>query len=266
MATHGIRIAGFVFAISACTSQLWAQASLPLYEPFDYPAGNLFGNVLDGTAWTRTGSHTVAPIQIAGGSLNYAGLPASGGSKAVLVNGNNYEDLGLDVAGQSSGTVFASFILNVTYPGNGANGDAIFHFSSAGTGATDYRSLLYVKYGSTMSKFRLGIQASPLSTPVYTAAEYDVGTPVFVAVGYEFVAGSGNDKSSVWVNPPLKQSTPPTPSLQQTVTQELTTLGRVCLRQGQSSSSLNVEFDELRVSASWADVTLPVALSHWRLE
>lgn len=266
MMTYRMRIAWLAFAMVVSPIQLWAQASLPLYEPFDYPTGNLLGNVLDGTAWTRTGLHTVAPIQVTNASLSYAGLPASVGGKAVLANGNNYEDLGLDVAGQSSGCVFASFILNIVYPGTGANGDAIFHFSSAGTGATDYRSLLYVKYGSTMSKFRLGLQATTSNTPVFTSSEYDVGTPVFVAVDYEFVPGSGNDKSSVWVNPALKQSSPPTPTLQQTGTQDLTTLGRVCLRQGQSSSSLNVQFDELRVSSSWADVTLPVALSRWRIE
>jgi hypothetical protein len=247
-------------------SRAAAQANLPLYEAFDYGAGNLVGNALEGTPWTETGTQTASPIQVSNGSLTYSGLPASVGGKITLGNGSNYEDAGLDIVGQTSGTLYASFVLNVLNPGTASTGDGIFHFSSAGPSATDLRSLVWIKYGDNVSKFRLGLRATSSSSTSFAATQFDVGTPVFVVVAYQFIAGRNNDKAQLWVNPPLKQPIPTTPDIEQTVSSDLATLGRVGLRQGQSNSGLSVQLDELRVDTSWTYVTCPVTISRWSLE
>lgn len=181
----------------------------------------------------------------------------------ILLNGSNYEDPGLDISTVNSGTVYASFLLNVVNPGN-TTGDYIAHFSPTG-GSGTHHGRLYVRQGSSASYFQLGIGHG--TTPTTWTADYPVGTPVLVVIGYTFVAGSNNDISSLWINPQLKQSTPPPPDYTSTYNStDYTSLGRICLRQGSGSTSLQVQLDELRVSTSWGDVTLPVTLSKLAIE
>jgi hypothetical protein len=260
--------ASVVLALCAAVpAAVRAQAPLPLYEPFDSPTGNLVGRMTGGTAWTRTGSNSAAPIQITTDSLAYGGLPARAGGKVSLLNGSSYEDAGLDIAGQSSGAVYASFILNVVNAGN-TTGDFFFHFSSAGAGAQDFHPRVLVRQGSSAAKFVVGLRNSTSDTPVWTSGEYDVGTPVLVAVGYIFQPDLGDDLTRLWVNPPLGGAAPPdVPDAQSAVLEDLTTLGRIGLRQGSGDTNLNVQVDELRVSTSWSDVALlPVTLSAWAVE
>ncbi len=247
--TRALAVSSFV-AIAALAS---AQASVPLYEPFSYSNGNLTGNSIAGGTWTQTGNNTVNPVQVSAGSLSYAGLPASQGGKVTLLNGTGFEDTGLDIAGQNSGSVYASFILNVVNPGNTA-GDYFFHFSSAGTNSTDYRTRVRVRQGSGgPTTFNIGLNHGN-SDPIWWSGDLPVGTPVFVVAAYNFV-DSGDDTSSIWINPALGQPTSPAADGTATATLDLTTLGRIGLRQGSGNTSLNVELDELRISTSWTDVT-----------
>lgn len=239
-----------------------AQQALPWYEPFAYAPGNLVGQ----GGWTQTGSATGSPIQVAAGSLSYAGLPSASGGKLVLANGTNYQDAGRDVMNQASGTVYASFVLNVNNPGN-TTGDYIFHFSSAGTGALDFRSRVLVRQASAPTKFQLGLSNLSTDTPSWTSAEYDVGVPLLVVVAYAFAPNVNDDTALLWVNPALGQSLAPAPTLTQPVLTDLTSLGRVGWRQGQGDSLLSVEVDELRLGLTWTDVT-PQGSSHvldWEL-
>lgn len=252
MITTILRTTFLATTVMAITSLASAQATLPLYEPFAYPAGNLTGNSINGGTWTQTGSNTVSPIQVSAGSLTYTGLPASAGGKVTLLNATNFEDSGLDITGQNSGSVYASFILDVVNPGN-TTGDYIFHFSSAGTGSSDYRTRVFVRQGSGGATFfNVGLRHGS-SDALAWSGDLSVGTPIFVVVAYNF--NSGDDSSSLWVNPTLGQASPPAPDLTATAAQDLTTLGRVGLRQGSAATTMNVQVDELRVSTSWTDVT-----------
>lgn len=52
------------------SSLAWSQASLPLYEPFDYSPGNLVGKTIEGGQWTQTGSNSASPVQVVSNSLS----------------------------------------------------------------------------------------------------------------------------------------------------------------------------------------------------
>jgi hypothetical protein len=249
------------------TPRAQAQATLPLYEPFDYPVGaNLVGQSINGSMWTETGANNLGNVVITAGSLSYPGLPTPRGGKVVLLNGSSYEDPGLDVTPTPS-TVYASFVLNVVNPGN-ATGDYCFHFSPGGTSGATFHTKVWVKQGTTTSKFYIGLQHGSETTQ-WTSTDYDVNTPVLIAVAYNFVSGASNDTSSMWVNPILGQSVPPAPTFTTATSgTDLTNgVGRLCLRQGSGDTNLNLQVDELRVSTSWSDVTLlPVTLSSWAVE
>lgn len=254
-----------VVSFVAAASIVSAQASLPLVEHFNYPTGNLSGNTINGGTWQPTGANLSNPVQVTAGSLSYAGLPASQGNKVNLLNGSNYEDPGIDIQGVNSGSVYASFILNVVNPGSVATGDYFFAFLSAGTGSNDYRTRVSVQPGSASGKFKLGLRHGSSDT-IQQSSDLDVGTPVLVVVAYNFNPGSGDDTSSMWINPTLGQASPPTADFSATAAQDLTTLGRVLLRQGSSSTSIVLDLDELRVSTAWTDVTPSNAgINDWSL-
>lgn len=243
-------LAVFLFPVGLMSSLVFAQQALPWYEPFGYVPGNLVGQ----GGWSQTGTGTSAPIQVQSGSLSYSGLPAGSGGRITLGNGSNYQDAGCDVAGQSSGTIYASFILNVLNPGN-TTGDYFFHFSSAGAAAQDFRARIFVRQGSSGTKFQLGLANLTTDTPQWLATQFDVGTPLFVAVAYAFSGDVNDDMTYLWINPPLGLTTPPVPDVSKAALQDLTTLGRVGVRQGSGDTLLALEVDELRVGTSWAEVT-----------
>lgn len=251
---HWQKVCPWLAAIATASAVAGAQPSLPFYEPFDYASGNLVGNTRAGGTWTRTGSNSLAPIQVTSGSLSFSGLPASLGGKVVLGNGTNYEDAGFDVAGIVSGTVYASFVLRVVNAGN-TTGDYIFHFSSSGIGALDFRARVMVRRASTTSKYQVGLVNLSAGTPVWASVENDIGAEVLIVVAYSFGPSANDDMTYLWVNPPLGSATPPAEDALTPVLQDLGTLGRVGWRQGSGNSSLVVEVDELRVATSWSEVT-----------
>ncbi|MGB9691674.1 MAG: hypothetical protein ACPL7D_05860 [Candidatus Sumerlaeaceae bacterium] len=251
--------------LSLSYANVFSQASLPFYEGFAYATGNLVGQSNGTAIWTRTGSQSVSPVQVSTGSLSYAGLPGATGGKVSLGNGSNYEDVGLDLTPQVSGSVYASFVVNVVNPGT-TTGDAFLHFSSAGTSATDFHAIVYAKRGSSASKVIFGVRNAATDSTVYDSVEYNVGTPLLLVVGYTFNPATNDDVAALWINPALKQETPPPATLQATTNSELSYVGRIGLRQGQSSTGLSLQLDELRLSTSWSEVTLPIVLAAWTVE
>jgi hypothetical protein len=249
-----LSLAAGVAAILSLASLASAQASLPLVERFNYQAGNLTGNTINGGTWTKTGSNAATPVQVTTGSLSYSGLPASVGNKVVLLNGSGYEDPGLDITPTTS-TVYASFILNVVNPGN-TTGDYFFNFSSAGSGSTNYKARVSVRQGSAAGTYNIGLKGDSGTTSSQAwSSDITVGSPIFVVVAYQFNPGTNDDMTYVWLNPPLGQASPVSADLSSVVGTDLAAVGRVNVRQGSASTSMNLELDELRVSTSWQDVT-----------
>ena len=230
----------------------------------------MFNRVQGGT-WTITATagptSTPAVIQQ---NLSYAGLPASSGGAVQLANGSNFEDIGLDITTANSGSVYGSFILKVLNPGSVGAGDYIAHFQSAGNASTDYHSRVFVTTGSIAgSTFRVGIRNRSADVVQVDPTDRPVGTPVFVAFSYDFVAGATNDISRVWINPALGLGAAPAANATASaggVEIDLTTLGRVGLRQGAGSTAQVVQLDELRVGTAWTDVAPNnAAVAEWSL-
>jgi hypothetical protein len=244
----------------ALTSLATAQASLPLEEHFAYATGNLVGNTINGGTWTQTSGQTASPVQVSAGSLTYGTLPNVSGGKVTLLNGSNYDDPYLDITTSTVGSVYASFILKVVNPGN-TSGDYFFALTP---GTSSYYSRVYVRQGSSTSNFQLGVGFQ--ATPTSWSGDLPVGTPVFVVVSYDFVAGSGNDTVRLWINPQLGLATPPTADFTASAGTDAAAISRILLRQGSGNTALNLQLDELRVSTVWHDVALPVTLSHFTME
>ncbi|GIX44947.1 MAG: hypothetical protein KatS3mg130_1355 [Candidatus Sumerlaea sp.] len=252
-------------------SRASAQATLPLYDPFNYAAAQPLvngTNGVNGGVWIPLGGNTVTTTEVQTGSLSFAGLPAPQGNKVRLLNGSNYIDPGFDLATTvSSGVIYASMILNVVNEGtNTTTGDYFFAFAPAG--GTDYRTRLYLRRGSAAGKFQLGMRThSSDSGTAWQTGEQDSGTPIFVVAAYQFNTGSTTDDVGlIYINPTLGQPTPPTATITGASGTDTNNIGRVTLRQGSSVTTQIVEVDELRVSTSWTDVTPSnAAVGDWSL-
>mgnify|MGYP000172315247 CR=1 FL=1 len=238
-----------------------AQLSLPVYEPFAYEPGTTSALVtLAPTTWTLTGANALLTATVVSGSLPYSGLPAGTGNKVSLLNGANFDDPGMDIVPASGdGTsVYVSFILNVVNPGN-TTGDYFLHVSSQGPTSTDFHSRFWIRQASSASVFNVGTRNHTTAAgQVWGTTEYSVGTPLFVVVSYDFVSGTVNDTTRVWINPALGLGTPPSPTLTATAVAgdtDLASVGRINLRQGSGNTNLSVQVDEIRVSTNWTDVT-----------
>ena len=263
-------IALLVLSFVIFTGNLNAQATLPVYEPFNYSVGNLSGNA----GWAATGANTASVVQVVDTSLTYTNLPTSAGKKVAVLNGTSFEDPGFDITATGSQTVdssvFASFILKVVNPGN-TTGDYFFHFCSAGTASTDYHSRVHVKQGSGgATTYLMGLRNHNNDTIQFESVDRTAGTPIFVVVSYDFVTGTINDTSRIWVNPTLGESVPPTPLLTLTAVGttniDLASIGRINLRQGSGDTDTSLEVDELRVGTTWASVTPPQSsVKDWNL-
>jgi len=258
----------FVLITTICLSGvLFAQPpSLPYTETFIYSVGALIPN----DNWTETGANTLGIVQVTSGSLSYTGLPTSTGNKVALLNGTSYEDPGFDIVPVGDQTdpsnVYVSFILNVINPGN-TTGEYVQHVCTAGTTSINFHSKVFVRQGTGgVLFFNIGLRNGSADIIQWDSTERPVSTPVFIVVSYDFVPGTINDTSRLWVNTPLGASSPPAPLLTATATGAdlLVGVGRINLRQPSASTNLSDEVDEMRIGTTWQYVT-PTSVSDWAI-
>lgn len=239
-----------------------ASANLLLEEPFDYPAG-ILNTVSSGVWHLPTGAPppaiSVIDSEVGGStSLVHASLAASSGNR-VRLEGIGFETnlrsfAPVSGAGQS---VYCSFLVRaiVEPPGTGAY---IFHFSPE-TGVF-LRGRIYARsFAAGLVSF--GVRAGINDTAIqYAPANFAVGETVHLVVRYTFGAPGQGDTVRLYLNPNPGDGEPATASA--TTTGEAVDsstamgLGRVAIRQefSGSGSTGTMEFDELRVAASWNDL------------
>ncbi len=218
-----------------------------LYESFDYAVND----TLPQHGWT--GLNTGDSIVVVAGSLDYTGLLPSVGNKIALEGyGRDYQKT---ITAQTTGTVYMSFILNVT---NADNDTTSGYFTGMGASATGFFSTVWTRKSG--AGFNLGLNAK--STITYTTWGTDVlpvNTPLFVVVSYEIVAGGTNDIAKMWINPLATTFGQPTAPAQ-TINivngaADASNIDRIFVRQDTPAETPFLEMDEIRVGLTWADVT-----------
>jgi hypothetical protein len=251
----------FVFTLLFSASFLFAQHTLPIYEPFDGALGSLAGQ----KGWT--GNLTPGNgAQVTDYALSYTGLPLNLTSKSVLYG--NQSSGGTQALGFESqtGTVYASFLFEVSsIPLSLANSRYNFGYGSSTTGGTFAGCLYVVPTGET--KFKIGFngtnqQPSEANT---TIEEYDLNKTIMIVMAYTpGAAGAGT--VSGWINPDASTfgGTAPAPNFANVAGGNAATVASVFIRSGNNTNPMVI--DELRVGTSWANVTsynvpLPVAIT-----
>ncbi|HUW07090.1 MAG TPA: Ig-like domain-containing protein, partial [Williamwhitmania sp.] len=225
---------------------------LLLNENFDY--GTTSGNLTTITTNWAGFSGTTQVGYIAT-SLSMADYQSSGIGGAATYNTANSEDITRTFAVQSSGSIYASFLLSAT--NSSTSGTYFFTFRN---NAGAFFGRLQSKQGSAAGKLVFGIGAG--STITFGTNEYDENTTYLVVIKYDFVDGAANDVASLYILTAPTNTIPATPEATSTSSSDPTELSAVAIRQASGCGTGTI--DGMRVANTWQeaagiDMTAPVA-------
>lgn len=221
--------------------------TLLLEENFSYTVGT----ALNTNGWSAH-SPNANTIMVTTPTISYPGYLSSGiGSEVTLVSGITGEDVNKGFTSQTSGSVYAGFLVNVTSAS--AAGDYFFHLGPATIGTT-FRGRIFVKKDAS-ENLAFGITHTSSSAVAYTGFDYSLNTTYLIVLKYTFVSGTANDIAAIFINPVLGAAEP-TPTVVNTDTPtDPTDIGSVALRQGGATTTPGLYLDGIRIGTTWADVT-----------
>lgn len=248
----------------AAASAVPAQAEVLFSEDFSsYTAG---AGLYDGTTWMSTNTNHSNPILVEQGALAYAGYKTTSSGKAAKIIGNNESNnervkYAFNAEGYTDGAYYCAFLVNITKASSGS----VYFFSWATTTRTGWEDQkMGSEYGrvftvpsSTEGKVALGFGRNSAS-PTATTAEFDLNTTHLVVLKYEFVDGSNNDITTMWLDP-QKSNAEAAGGMEIATGAECTANARLAgfqLRNGSTGSKSGADclISAIKVTDSWADL------------
>ena len=210
---------------------------LPYVEPFNYPAGIGLGT---SQMWANQNSGDA--IAVVTGNLNYPNFPNVSG------NSISFTGAGIDCftpfTTTSTGTVYASFMVNITDMANVTVDLTETYFAGLTDATKSYKARMFFKKNGT--QYQLGFDTLNVTTN-YDATLRNTGEIVFIVMGYDF----GTNVLSAWINPDLSTFNASTPAtLTSTPAVALTDLGGFIIRQDSDTKTPTMIMDELRVNTT----------------
>ena len=246
------------FASGTTTATFTVTANIPAAniasDNFDAAAGI----ALTANGWVAHSSSTTNPILITSPGLTFPNYFGSGIGNAASVTSVG-QDVSLQFASVSSGTVYASFLIKAAASPLCID-QYFFGFGNNDVADTAYRGKLMINQDTTNpAKFKFGFAAN--TTNKYSTNLYDYGTTYLVVIKYKIVNSIvtnangilGRDETSLYVfdvsSSFLTEPSIPTIGIEDTSSPDILP-GRVVIRQDNTNSP-NVIIDGLRVDSSW---------------
>ena len=210
--------------------------TLPFSESFPYAAGADLGATQN---WINV--NTGDQILGNAGSLNYTGLVSTGNS--VTFNGAGTDNF-TGFTSTTAGTIYASFLMNVTDIANLTGATATTFFCGLTDGARGYKGRVFTVKNGTQYQF--GLDAASTTTNIDPTLR-NVGDVTMVVLGYDFSTLT----LKLWVNPNLATFTAATtPTLSQVLTTAIADLAGFLLRQDTATTTPTIIFDELKITTT----------------
>lgn len=228
------------FTVTAVSPECDPVNALPFSEGFNYANGAGLGA---SPYWTAINSGD--EITAVTGNLNYTGVTSTGNSIAFAGVGLDYFS---PFTPTTSGTVYTSFLVNITDIATMTATVPETYFAGIGDAAKNYKARVFVK--KTDTQYQLGLDAASTTTN-YDATLRNVGDVVLVVVGYDF----GTNELKAWFNPTVATFTAATPAnLTSVPATAITELGGFLLRQDANNLTPAITFDELRIGTTTTDL------------
>jgi hypothetical protein len=226
--------------------------ALFLVEDFTYPAGS----ALTANGWTAHSAAGTNAIVTSAPSLTLSGYPGSGVGNAVSLTTSG-EDVNRAFAVQSTGAVYAAFMVNISEASTDAAGGYFFHLGPDPV-STTFRGRVFIKKDASNNvAFGISKALTGAADIVYTPFSYSLNTTYLLIVKYTIVSGATNDTVSLFVSTDVPATEPAPTITASDTTQSDVNPGTVSLRQGSAATAPTVRVDGIRVGDSWASVTTP---------
>lgn len=244
--------AGIFLAAAFCTVLMSASTfgQQLLVEDFNYNAGtNLTAN-----GWTAHSGGGTNPITVVSPGLTFTGYPSSGVGNAASMTTSG-EDDNRTFTSQTSGSVYAAFLVNVSAASTNVDGDYFFHLGPNPIGST-FRARVFAKRDASNNlAFGVSKAGSAAASTSFTGFTFSLNTTVLIVVKYTIVAGATNDTVTLFINPTLG-GVEPSPTLTAPDTSATdSNIGAVALRQGTAAQAPTERVDGIRVGTTWESVT-----------
>lgn len=246
----------FLFLTFLISSLSWGQ--ILLSDNFNY----LDDTELINNNWGLTGTAATNRLKVGiSNGLTYSGYltTLSAGNSVNFLSGATGDDVNRTFENQISGTVYATFLVNVSSATT--TGDYFLHFGKSTMSTGPFHGRVFVKRdGSNNLAFGISMASG---TAIYSGFLYSYNTTYLVVMRYNIVDGTGNDVSSIIVNPVIENTEPSSGWITSTDTgTDPGEIGSIGLRQGGTSSTPALRLDGLRVTNVWpfslSDATLNV--------
>ena len=229
-----------------------AQKKFPIYEPFNQVVDT---DLVSDPYWINNSATSTGEIKLVSGTLSNpynTGQFAEPTGNMVSFAGSG-SDSYIIFPKTSSDTIYASFIFTVSDISSATN-SAGGYFAALAANSRSFPVKLWVKKnGADDSKYDIGVSSGSTASNYHTVA-HTPGNEVFIVLAYDFTA----NQIMVWINPDSASfgsgGTIPTATLTESGASPAN-LGRFLLRQDHNTKTPTINFDELRISTSWADVT-----------
>ncbi len=225
------------FSIPITSPHCIEPNALPYNEPFNYTPGTALGA---SQMWTidNTGDNILA----VSGNLSYTGITSTGNSVSFVGTG---AEARTPLTPTTSGTIYASFIINITDISNVVNDltDITYFalFNDNGTGSTTAR--VWLRRNGTQFQYGLSTTTSTTNI-VWSSNLYNPGSIQYLSLGFDFATGA----LTLIENPTIGGSA--APSVQVTLAAPPTTIGGFMLRQDSNNTTPTINIDELRIAAT----------------
>jgi len=266
-----------VLAGAVCVGLSAGARAAPFYEAFDYASGTaLSGNMNQSTGspltWNYVGPGTAntADPTIGSGGLEYPGFAASAGNSG-LADGSQGGVWRINLpGGVNSGTVYYSVlggVSDLTGLTNTTTGSFLGGLNSGvgpGTSVTTAGAGLMIHRDAVdANAYNLGVGATVTNADrIFETTPRTAGQTLLVVGAYQFNEGADNDIAYLWINPdPGTFGAESAPGANVT-SNAATVAGGTDNAQLASFFLRNngvepqqMQIDEVRVGASWAEVT-----------
>ncbi|MGK4567533.1 hypothetical protein [Flavobacterium sp. 3HN19-14] len=245
---NGVQLTAAASGLSNATSALFnitvqEAGELLFEENFN------FSGVLTANGWTQIAAIATNPISTTTG-LSYTDYGSTNvGNAAAMTTGQDvYHTFTSQNPEAGTITTYYATVVAVLTPTTGGDYFMTLGESSTFAGSATFRGRLYAKQGSSASKVVFGIATS--TTPVsYDTTEYDINTPILLAVKYVFSATTST--AYLYVNPSV-YSEPAVASASNSIASTVAVgLNAIVLRQGSAAAAPTIQVDGVRVATNW---------------
>ncbi len=234
--------------ITLINTIVFAQTPV-LVEDFTYAPGALLTEN-NWVAHSVGGTNSIVTVTPGLTLINY---PSSGVGNAAAL-GVSGEDVNRAFAVQSSGSVYAGFLVNASEAAVDPVGGYFFHLSPDPIG-TAFRGRVFIKKDATNNiAFGISKAGTSAATVAFTPFSYALNTTYLVIVKYTIVDGATNDTVDLFVSTTTPATEPAATISAIDVTATDVNPGTVALRQGSAATSPTVRVDGIRLGTSWASI------------